>query len=190
MCLVTLRTNSIITLKYITIQCKKTNTKVFSALEASRQLKFRCSLQFPTTVSVHVKERGVIQATTLGKKTVPQSVCACSNCPVSLSRWKGLKQSVAGMSWILDNVAGLRMKAARIYVVQVRELGSHNSLCNLNYLCKISSVLYSAAGIPHDNTMAENAFYYAPVKVHKKLRWYFVFFVLAQEEKPLLSLLH
>ncbi len=98
-----------------------------------------------------------------GDKTVPPSVCACSNCPVSLSRWKGLKQSVAGMSWILDNVASLLIKAARIDAVQVRELGSHNSLCTLNYPCKISLVLYSAAGIPHSNTMAENAFYYTPV---------------------------
>ncbi len=37
-------------------------------------------------------------------------------------------------------------------------------LCTLNDPCKISSVLYSAAGIPHSNTMAENAFYYTPVK--------------------------
>ncbi len=35
----------------------------------------------------------------------------------------------------------------------------------LNYPCKISSVLYSAAGISHSNTMAENAFYYTLVKV-------------------------
>ncbi len=41
---------------------------MFSALEAGRQLKFRCSLQFPTTVSVHVNEGGVIQTTALGIK--------------------------------------------------------------------------------------------------------------------------
>ncbi len=188
MCWVTLRTNSIIALKYITRQSKKTNSKVLSALEAGRQLKFRCSLQVPTTVSVHVKERGVIQATTLGKKLFLSLFVRVLTALYLFP--DGRKQSVAGMSWILDNVAGIRMKAAWIDVVQVRELGSHNSLCNLDYLCKISLVLYSAAGIPHYNTMAENAFYYTPVKVHKNLRWYFGFFVLAQEEKPLLSLLH
>ncbi len=44
------------------------NSKVFSALEAGRPLKFHCSLQFPTTVSMHVNEGGVIQTTALGKK--------------------------------------------------------------------------------------------------------------------------
>ncbi len=39
----------------------------------------------------------------------------------------------------------------------------------LNYPCKISSVLYSAAGISHSNTMAENAFYYTLVKAEMVL---------------------
>ncbi len=103
-------------------------------------------------MSVHVKERGVIQATALGKNC-SSSLFVCVLIALYLFP-------------DVDDVASLRIKAASINVVQVGELGSQNSLCSLNYPGQISLILCSAAGIPHCNTMAENAFYCAPVKIH------------------------
>ncbi len=116
-------------------------------------------------MSVHVNEGGVIQTTALGKK---QFLSLFVRVLIALYLFPDGRGSNS-LSRVLDNVASLLIKAARIDAVQARELGSHNSLCTLNYPCKISSVLYSAAGISHSNTMAENAFYYTLVKAEMVL---------------------
>ncbi len=57
----------------------------------------------------------------------------------------------------------------------------------LTIRAKISSVLYSAAGIPHSNTMAENAFYYTPVKA-EMVHWLsWAFSVRKASAEPSLS---
>lgn len=76
---------------------------------------------------------------------------------------------------------------ASINRVQVGKLDPHDPLCGLDYPSQISSILCSAAGIPHCHTVAKNAFYCTPVEIFQKLRRYFSFFKLPQEEKPLLS---
>lgn len=63
-----------------------------------------------------------------------------------------------------------------INCVQIRELGTYNPLCDLDYQYQVSLVLCSAAGVPHCDTVAVNTLCYALVEVYLKLSGAFGFF--------------